>query len=262
MFYPRNTEYEIFRVGKKAHTLGALFILNHKTIFEEGLPPVRPIVKKAREEGALLELDKHNWPWSMMLAPVFNVDLYELANNHMWETEFAYRDFGAPPPDYMKIPREGQAYDESGWISYTASRSERTDHPGAATRLFDYDQTHVLAIVANWAWRGLNLGTRFRYTSGFPRTPVAGSFFDSRDDQFQPLFGAQNSIRIPAFYQLDARLEKSFTLRRYKLNAFVDVQNVTNRKNAEEIIYNFDFTRRAYISGLPTLAVLGLRLEF
>jgi hypothetical protein len=91
---------------------------------------------------------------------------------------------------------------------------------------------------------------------------VVGSFFDSRDDQFQPLFGAHNAIRIPAFYQLDVRLEKAFTLRRYKLNAFIDVQNVTNRKNAEEIIYNFDFTRRAYISGLPTLAVLGLRLEF
>jgi hypothetical protein len=43
---------------------------------------------------------------------------------------------------------------------------------------------------------------------------------------------------------------------------FVDVQNVTNRKIAEEIIYNYDFTRRAYISGLPTLAVLGARMEF
>lgn len=119
VFYPRNTEYEIFRVGKKSHTLGALFILNHKTLFEEGLPPVRPVVKRAREEGALLELDKHNWPWSMMLAPVFNVDLYELANNHMWETEFAFRDFGAPAPAYMRIPLEEKGFTELGWILYT-----------------------------------------------------------------------------------------------------------------------------------------------
>jgi CheY-like chemotaxis protein len=66
----------------------------------------------------------------------------------------------------------------------------------------------------------------------------------------------------PGLLSADARLEKAFTLRRYKLNAFLDVQNVTNRRNAEEIIYRFDFSRRAYISGLPTLAVLGLRLEF
>ena len=119
VFYPRNTEYEIFYVGKKKHTLGALFILNHKTLFEEGLPPVRPIVQKARAEGALLELDKHNWPWSMMLAPVFNVDLYELANNHMWETEFAFKDFGTPAPDWMKIEKDAKGMTEWGWIDYT-----------------------------------------------------------------------------------------------------------------------------------------------
>jgi len=119
VFYPRNTEYEIFRVGKKTHTLGALFFLNHKTLFEEGLPPVRPIVQKARAEGALLELDKHNWPWSMMLAPVFNVDLYELANNHMWETEFAFRDFGSPAPDWMRIDEDAKGMTEKGWIDYT-----------------------------------------------------------------------------------------------------------------------------------------------
>ncbi|MBI3855421.1 MAG: hypothetical protein HY293_06995 [Planctomycetes bacterium] len=119
VYYSRNTEYEIFSVGKKRHTLGAIFILNHKTLFEEGVPPVRPMVKRAREEGALLELDKHNWPWSMMLAPVFKVDLYELANNHMWETEFAFRDFGSPAPDWMKIEKDAKGMTERGWIDYT-----------------------------------------------------------------------------------------------------------------------------------------------
>src|SRR6185436_9759343 len=98
---------------------GALFLLNHKTLFEEGLPPVRPVVQKARAEGALLELDKHNWPWSMMLASVFNVDLYELANNHMWETEFAFRDFGDPAPGWMNIEKDDKGMTEWGWIDYT-----------------------------------------------------------------------------------------------------------------------------------------------
>lgn len=150
-----------------------------------------------------------------------------------------------------------------GWITYSISRSERQDHPDRAYRLFDYDQTHVLGVVASYEYRGWIAGVRFRYTSGMPRTPVVGAFYDARGDQYQPIFGAQNSIRIPDFVQLDVRLEKTFTFRRgLSLNLFVDVQNVTNRANAEEIVYDFNFTRRGYITGLPTLAVVGARFQF
>jgi hypothetical protein len=149
-----------------------------------------------------------------------------------------------------------------GWITYSLSRSERRDHPDRGWRLFDYDQTHVLGIVASYDYKGWVAGVRLRWTSGMPRTPVVGAFFDGRGDQWQPVFGAQNSIRVPDFVQLDLRLEKTFALRRVSLNVFVDVQNVTYRRNPEEIIYNFDFTRRDYITGLPLLAVAGARLQF
>ena len=89
-----------------------------------------------------------------------------------------------------------------------------------------------------------------------------GSYYDVINDQYAPIFGAQNTIRIPSFYQLDARLEKSFVYRRVKVNAFLDVQNVTNRSNPEEIIYNYDFSRRAYITGFPILTIVGARVEF
>ena len=75
---PRNTEYEIFTVGGKPHTLGAFFVINHKTPLDLGVPPVRPVAERAHREGALIELDKHNWPWSMMLIPIMPVDLFEL----------------------------------------------------------------------------------------------------------------------------------------------------------------------------------------
>lgn len=150
-----------------------------------------------------------------------------------------------------------------GWITYSLIKSERRDHPDLAYRLFDYDQTHVLGVLASYTLgRGWEAGARFRYTTGVPRTPVVGTFYNSRDDNYQPLFGAQNSIRIPAFYSLDLRVEKSISFQRYKLNVFLDVQNVTNRKNAEEIIYNYAYTKQAYITGLPTLAIGGVRFEF
>ena len=118
VIYPRNTEYEIFRVGQKSHTLGAFFVLGHKTLFEEGVPPVRPALKHARDEGALLDLDKHNWPWSMMLVPILGIDLFELSNNHLWRTEFGFRGYGDAAPAYMKVERDEKGWTERGWVDY------------------------------------------------------------------------------------------------------------------------------------------------
>jgi TonB family protein len=149
-----------------------------------------------------------------------------------------------------------------GWITYSLIRSERKDHPDADWRLLDYDQTHVASVLASYdLGSGWQVGGRFRYATGVPRTPVTGAYFDARDDQFEPLFGAQNTTRVPAFYQLDARLERTFAVSGHRTNVFLDVQNLTDRKNPEEIIYNFDYTVRRYITGLPTLAVIGAKVE-
>lgn len=119
VLYPLNTEYEIFSVGSRRHTLGAVFALNHRNPLTLGAPPVGPIAKQVHEEGGLLELDKHNWPWSMMLVPVMNVDLYELANNHMWRTEFCFTQFGEAPAEYMNIERNERGWTEWGWVDFT-----------------------------------------------------------------------------------------------------------------------------------------------
>ena len=118
VIYPRNTEYEIFTVGKKPHTLGAVFVLNHKSVLEMGVPPVGPVAERAKKEGALLELDKHNWPWSMMLVPVMGVDLYELSNNHVWRTDFGLPDFGEPAASWMKVEHGPRGFTEAGWVEY------------------------------------------------------------------------------------------------------------------------------------------------
>ena len=118
LIYPRNTEYEIFSVAGKRHTLGAFFVLNHKTIFEKGVPPVSSIAERAHQEGALLELDKPNWPWSMMLVPIMKIDLFELSNNHVWRTKFGFPKFGIPAPNYMKVDTDLNGFTEQGWIDF------------------------------------------------------------------------------------------------------------------------------------------------
>ena len=150
-----------------------------------------------------------------------------------------------------------------GWLTYSYSRSERLDHHGLAYRLFDQDQTHVLGLLASYdLGKGFEVGGRFRYATGMPRTPVVGHYLNSLSGYYEPIFGDHNSIRIPAFYQLDMRAEKGFVVQRMKLTVFVDVQNVTNQKNPEEIFYSQDYSQKSYVIGLPTLAVGGARLEF
>jgi hypothetical protein len=119
VIYPRNTEYEITRVGDRRQVMGAFFILNHKTELPVGTPPVKPVAKIAREQGALIEFDKHSWPWSLMIAPVMNVDLFELSNNHIWQTKFGFRkwtvDTIAP---YMQLDQDADGLTEAGWVDY------------------------------------------------------------------------------------------------------------------------------------------------
>ncbi len=77
------------------------------------------------------------------------------------------------------------------------------------------------------------------------------------------LFGRLNSIRIPSFWQVDVRVSKKFTLGRgTSLEAYLDLQNVTDRSNPEEIVYSPDYKERRYITGLPVLPVLGARLAW
>ncbi|MBL9129292.1 MAG: CehA/McbA family metallohydrolase [Verrucomicrobiales bacterium] len=116
---PRNTEYEIFALGERRHTLGALFLLNHKSLPTLLAPPVRAIAERAHAEGALLDLDKHSWPWSLMLGPVAQVDLFELANNSVWRTRFGFNQSPGPLPDWMNVEREGpNTITEWGWLNY------------------------------------------------------------------------------------------------------------------------------------------------
>jgi hypothetical protein len=101
-----------------------------------------------------------------------------------------------------------------------------------------------------------------RYATGFPRTPIIGALPDARTGTYQPQFGAQSSIRLPAFFQSDVRFAKRFRFDGQSLEVSLDLQNVTYRANAEEYRYSPDYSTRGTITGLPFLPVLGARYTF
>jgi hypothetical protein len=57
------------------------------------------------------------------------------------------------------------------------------------------------------------------------------------------------------------RVSKTFKVAGTKAEVYADVQNVTDRANAEELIYSQDYAERRTIRGLPILPVVGLRWE-
>lgn len=119
VIWPRNTEWEIFTIGGRRHTLGAVFALGQRSVLTNGAPPVRPMAAAARREGALLDMDKHDWPWAIALVPLMEIDLFELSNNHAWRTEFAFTNWSTPAPAYMALPGGGRGGDERAWLEFT-----------------------------------------------------------------------------------------------------------------------------------------------
>jgi outer membrane receptor protein involved in Fe transport len=145
------------------------------------------------------------------------------------------------------------------WLSYAYSHSIRVDHPGMASRLFDYDQPHSLNAAASWKHGRWQLGGRFQLYSGLPYTPVTGAVLDSDHNVYMPTYGAVNSERAPIHHQLDVRIDYSWAWGPAALTAFLDVQNVYMNESVITYLYSYDYSQRAAFKSLPLLPSLGLR---
>jgi len=163
-----------------------------------------------------------------------------------------------------------------GWLAYTLSRSLERDAPDEPTHLTPFDQTHILTALGSYRLGGgWEFGARFRLVSGNLVTPRVCDFtsgacdpqrlnavFHAASGAYSSIaFGATNSERLPVFHALDLRVDKHWRFDDWTLSGYLDVQNVYNQQNVEGIVYNYDFTSRQYIAGIPILPSVGLRGE-
>jgi TonB family protein len=160
----------------------------------------------------------------------------------------------------LRLKPEGPLY---GWVAYTLSRSERSDGPGLPEIRYAYDQTHVLTALGSYKLgRGWQVGARFRYVTGSPYTPVVGGVMDYDAGSYAAVDETPaNSSRLPAFHQLDLRVDKTWKFDAWQLTAYLDVQNAYNRRNVEAMTYNYDYSKTSSVSGLPILPIVGLKGE-
>jgi hypothetical protein len=172
-----------------------------------------------------------------------------------------YNNSGSGEAYGLEVLLKWQAKAISTFVSYTLSRSTRTDSV-LGTNSFQYDQTHNLIWVASYDSRNWKYSTRLRYVTGNPDTPVVSSIYDSDNDVYIPVRGAIYSTRFSPFISLDTRIDKKWIYDTWILSAYLDVQNLTNNKNPESITYSYNYAQSQTVNGLPLLPTLGVQGEF
>jgi len=101
-------------------------------------------------------------------------------------------------------------------------------------------------LARNWTLAG-----KFRFAGGRPYTPI------------NPVDGTQlvqeyNTGRLPDYYSLDVRVEKKWNFKSWTLNAYIDIQNITGKKNVSGYQWN-KFTgtidKQESIGVLPSIGI-------
>jgi hypothetical protein len=108
-----------------------------------------------------------------------------------------------------------------GWLSYTLSQNERA-LGGGVIGPSDWDQRHILNLVVGYRLGRFTLGARGHYHSGQP-VLVNGT-------------EAEAFVRLPAFYQLDLRVERRFLFDTFTLDVYVEAVNAT----ANRMVYGLN----------------------
>ncbi|MCZ7557066.1 MAG: TonB-dependent receptor [Bacteroidia bacterium] len=120
-----------------------------------------------------------------------------------------------------------------------------------------YDQRIIFNVSGGYrfdaAWEA---SFKFRYGTGTPYTP-----FDVNGEQ---LFASDfNASRLPDFHSLDVRVDRRWFFSGWNLIAYIDIQNVYNRKNSQA--YRWDPRNNVVEStggSIGILPTIGVSAEF
>ncbi len=110
----------------------------------------------------------------------------------------------------------------SGWTSY--SWSEATDHFGPVSVLRTWDQKHAMSTGLAWTSRPWQLSANLSWHTGWRRN---GLLTTPSGVELEP----RNADHWPAYFSLDVRAGWTRALRKGTLDAFFEIDNLTDRNN-------------------------------
>lgn len=170
----------------------------------------------------------------------------------------------------LELSLNGERGDWNWWASYTLS--ETTDRIDGVDIARSWDQRHAVQAGVRWSRDGWDFALAGGAHSGWPATSLA---LESRgvDEDGEPLLvavpGPRNAERYPTFASLDVRLSRRFDVPRGTLMAFVEVSNLTDRRNQCCIDWDLEdgpdgepVLERSPDYWLPLLPAIGVLWEF
>jgi hypothetical protein len=150
-----------------------------------------------------------------------------------------------------------------GWISYAFSDTRRENGPGLGSHFYDYDQPHILTLVASYKLNpGWDAGLKWRYSSGQPDTPILGATYDAFNDRYVPIYGEVNSARLPDYQRLDFSTSLTTVYDTWQWRIFLEILNVYDHPNLFAYNYNSDYTQRKDLRQLPFLPYFGFEISY
>lgn len=202
----------------------------------------------------------HYWLWDLVVGHD-NRFQFQLAPPPMAPYDLgSYANDGTGRTYGLELLARYQDARTFAFAAATFSHAVRVERPGQAPSLFEYDQPVVLTLVGSRELpKGFRVGTRLRYTTGNPYTPVVNRIYDLDQQAWLPIFADSNVERVDAWFAVDLRVDKEWTFHKWALTLYLDVQNLTNRKNVEMLNFTPDFASVTPVYGLPILPTFGLK---
>ncbi len=127
------------------------------------------------------------------------------------------------------------------FASYTHSRSRDLIDGRDVSR--GIDQPHALKLGLGyrtpWKW---DLYLALEAHTGWPTTRLAARRAEGEEVEAEiiPILGQLHGERLPAYYRLDLRAGRRFTLRRGELELFIEVHNLSNATNVRGFDVSFE----------------------
>jgi hypothetical protein len=146
-----------------------------------------------------------------------------------------------------------------GMVSYAYSSSERTTPYDSTVVITDVHRPHILNFfVGSQLPLGFQLGMQLQIASGIAYRPVIGR---EGYDEWEAVYALEKT-RLPYYQRIDVHFGKGFSLLGVHGEIYITVMNITNHKNMQGYLYNWDYTLRRVVYMLPRMPLIGLRVEF
>jgi outer membrane receptor protein involved in Fe transport len=159
------------------------------------------------------------------------------------------------------------------WATYTLA--EATDRINGKNQYRSWDQRHAFQGGLAWSTDKWDVALAASVHSGWPTTELS-LLEDGVDDQGEPVYvakiGPRNVSRLHSFASVDFRVSRKWKLNRGSLMAFLEISNLSNRRNECCLDWDFeedDITGEPFFElergleyWMPLLPAIGVLWEF